>query len=71
VTKHISGLTISTKQILLECQLLAAIEWIEFLYPLDIQSVYDEFDLRLTNIINKCFPTESKKYIFDTNSIAS
>ena len=43
------------------CQLLAAINWEDLLSALDVQSAYDEFALRFTNIINDCVPLETPR----------
>jgi len=67
VTTYVSGLATSAtvlptthvtthiEQILSEC-VLAAINWEDLLSPLDVQSAYNEFALRLTNIINDDVP---------------
>ena len=39
-------------------QSLAAIDWEDILSPLDIEPAFNEFALRLINIINDCVPLE-------------
>ena len=52
-------------------QMLADISWEDLLTALDIQSAYDEFALRFTNIINDCVPLETprqRKNLFMTRA---
>ena len=52
-------------------QMLTVIEWEDLLSPLDIQSAYNEFALRLTSIINDCVPFETprlRKNLFMTRA---
>ena len=41
--------------------MLTVIEWEDLLSPLDIQSAYNEFALRLISIINDCVPFETPR----------
>jgi len=52
-------------------QMLAAIEWEYFLSSLDIQTSYNKFALRLTNIINNCVPLDKGKSVYDTSCSTS
>ena len=52
-------------------QSLAAIDWKDILSPLDIEPAYNEFALRLTDIINDCVSCkipQQKKNLFMTQA---